>query len=193
MEAARPNLRLVDPETGEIRSPDEHAEALEQQVRELQHQVRDLEDLREGNRKTIEKQSREIGVLTRKVREEADPTHHPQGAEIVELIERWMQAAGHPKAKVSDDRVKTIKARIREGYEITSEDPLPTHPTLELAVDGIAAFPFVVNGTRVRNGEPSHRHDRLGIALGGGEKVEEFSRLGYQARKAGWTPEEGWQ
>ena len=59
-------------------------------------------------------------------------------------------------------------------------------------IDGIAAHPFVVNGQRVPTGKPSQRHDRLGIALGGGEEVEKFARLGYAARKAGWRPETGW-
>ena len=91
--------------------------------------------------------------------------------------------------KISADRVKLVKVRLRDGYPIASEEPVPT---LELAVDGICAYPYVVNGQRVPTGKPSQRLDRLGIALAGGGSVENFARLGYQARKAGWTPSGGW-
>ena len=119
----------------------------------------------------------------RRIAEEDDPAAHPLGKEIVALIERWKLGAGHAKSKTSADRVKAVKARLKDGYSIEQ---------LELAVDGICAYPFVTNGGRARSGQPSNRHDRLGICLGGGEKVEEFARLGHAARKAGWTPEEGW-
>ena len=151
--------------------------------------LRDAEDRAEGYRQTVDAQSRRIGVLERKITEEEDPASHPKGAEIVALIERWRTGTGHHQAKVSADRVKLVKARLRDDYPIASEEPVPT---LELAVDGICAFPYVVNGQRMANGKPSQRHDRLGIALAGGEKVEEFARLGYKARREGWTPEEGW-
>jgi hypothetical protein len=171
MEAARPELKLVDPATGELVPND------------LAYKIRDLEDQLAGYKKTCDKQAREIGVLTRKVQEDADPSHHPKGKEIVALIERWMRVTGHTRSKVSDDRVKLVKARLRDGY---------TFEQLELAVDGIGALPYVVNGSRKPTGTDSQRHDRLGIALGGGEKVEEFARLGYRARNQGWSVEDGW-
>ena len=150
---------------------------------------RDAEDRAEGYRQTVDAQARRIGALERKVAEEEDPASHPKGAEIVAVIERWRTGTGHTQAKVSADRVKLVKARLRDDYPIASEEP---EPTIELAVDGICAFPYVVNGQRMQTGKPSQRHDRLGIALAGGEKVEEFARHGWAARKAGWTPEGGW-
>lgn len=166
----RPNLALITSD-GEI-SPDapSYADAL--------YTIRDLEDKVEGHEQTIAMQSKKIGNLKRQLQEDEDPNHHPQGAEIVALIERWRNATGHPKSKISADRVKLVKARLKDGYSIEQ---------LELAVDGIGACPFVVNGQRTREGTPSQRHDRLGIALAGGEKVEEFARLGHQARKQGWV------
>lgn len=181
MEAA---LRLVSdsdqapvlpwPETGE-------ALTIEQAI----HKVRDVIDERDGLVTLTRKQAKENAALQRRIAEDEDPNSHPRGAEIVELIQRWMRGTGHAKSKVSADRVKLVKARIKDGYEISAEEWLPDIPTLELAVDGIASHPFVVNGTRVPTGPKASRHDRLGIALGGGEKVEEFSRLGYKARKNG--------
>lgn len=189
MEAA-PNLRLVGddaassfpwPETGEMLS-----------IADAHYRIRDLQDERDGLLKLTAKQARENAALQRRVAEDEDPATHPQGAEIVAVIERWRTGAGHPQARISADRVKLVKARIKDGYPITAEEPLPSEPTLELAVDGICSHPFVTNGGRARSGQPSNRHDRLGICLGGGEKLEEFARLGYMARRAGWTPEEGW-
>ncbi len=171
---------VVWPETGELLSPTDAT-----------HRIRDLLDRIEGYKRTIDKQAREIGALSRRVAEDEDPGTHPQGAEIVALIERWMRGAGHAKAKLSADRVKLVKARIRDGYSLSAPWP-PSEATLELAVDGICSHPYVTNGHRTRDGKSSNRHDRLGICLGGGEKVEEFARLGYAARQAGWTPESGW-
>ncbi len=190
MSEAAPNLRLVGdtavdtfpwPDTGELVS-----------FTDATYRIRDLTDERDGLLKLTAKQARENAALQRRVAEDADPATHPQGAEIVTLIERWRAGAGHPQARISADRVKLVKARIKDGYPLTAEEWLPPVPTLELAVDGICSHPFVTNGRRTRDGQPSNRHDRLGICLGGGEKVEEFARLGYAARKAGWTPEKGW-
>lgn len=174
MEAAR--LHLVNKATGEV---------VEQPRDDRDYRISDLEDRNAGLVKTIELQARRIGNLERRIEEEEDPTSHPKGAEILALIERWKRGSGHPKAKTSADRVKLVKARLRDGYEISSEEWLPPEPTLELAVDGLCTFPYTVNGMRVKEGSASHRHDRLGIALGGGESVERFARMGYQARKDG--------
>ena len=176
--ATAPHLQLVNTETGEVVTdcPD---------CRDKDYKLRDLEDKVAGLMATVEKQARTIGALERRIAEEEDPNSHPKGKEIVAVIERWKRATGHTKAKVSADRVKLVKARLKDGYELTSEEWLPSEPTIELAIDGIAAFPYVVNGKRERTGKPSQRHDRLGIALAGGEKVEEFARLGYRARQEG--------
>lgn len=136
------------------------------------------EELNEGQEATIKIQAAKIGRLERQLREESDPASHPKGKEIQSLVERWKTATGHPRAKLSKDRFDVVKARLKDGYSI--ED-------LELAVDGIAAFPFVVNGMRKREGKPSQRHDSLTLALKGGENTERFANLGHDARKAGWV------
>lgn len=128
--------------------------------------------------------SREQGRIARRIAEEDDPNSHPLGREIVVLIERWKLASGHAKSKTSADRVKLVKARLKDDYSIEQ---------LELAIDGIAAYPYVgTGGQRFSKGKPGQRHDRLGIALGGGEAVEKFAVLGHEARGKGWTPEGGW-
>lgn len=121
--------------------------------------------------------------LEKRIEVEEDPNSHAQGKEIIALVERWKTGTGHVKSLTSGDRIKLVKARLKDGYTVEQ---------LELAVDGIAAFPFVVNGQRKQTGNTSQRHDRLGICLGGGEKVEEFARYGHAAHKQGWTVEGGW-
>lgn len=185
--SAQPELRLVEPLPAGIVWPDGTGELLS--VSDATHRIRDLLDERDGLIATTQRQAREIGRLQRRIAEDEDPDSHPQGAEIVALIDRWKAGSGHHKARTSADRIKLVKARIKDGYAVTSDDPLPTEATLELAVDGICAFPYVVNGHRQNHGSPAQRHDRLGIALEGGEAVEKFARLGYAARRAGWRPE----
>ena len=166
----------INPETGEIR---------------CQH-CRDNENRVEGYRLTVDKQAREIGTLTRKLRDEDDPHNHKLGTEIVELIDRWRDLC-HPKATVGRARVKMVKARLSDGFALGSEDHLPDHPTLELAIDGVASHPYLLYGKRQRAGPEANRYDDLKDALGDEPKVEESARAGYVARKAGWTPEEGWK
>lgn len=169
--------------SGEIppNAPATYAEALAR-IAELEaaaandYARRDAEDKAEGYRVTCEKQAREIGALNRRITEEEDPNHHPKGAEIVALIERWMRGSGHTKSKVSADRVKLVKARLRDEYAVEQ---------LELAIDGVCSFPFVVNAQRKTEGKPSQRFDQLSHALKSGEHVERFAVMGHEARKAG--------
>ena len=166
------HLQLVDsaPEgfDGEVTSDN---------LRLLLGRLTELENTVAGQLVTIRSQAGIIGRLERSL-EEADPSTHPQAAEITKLIDRWRKATGHPKAKASRDRFDAIKARLKDGYSVEQ---------LELAIDGLGAFPFVQNGQRVREGTAAQRHDRLGIAMGGGEDVERFANLGALARKNGWA------
>lgn len=180
MEAATaPRLKLVDPTTGELvdRDPDSR--------------IRDLEDLNAGLRVTVDKQAREIGTLKRKLTAD-DPEVHPQRAAIHKLIDRWREACNHPKAKAGTARVKLVAARIKDGYPVTSEEWLPSEPTLELAIDGLAAYPYRVFNRRYAEGKPADRDDDLTAALKDEKHVELCARLGYKARQAGWTLEGGW-
>lgn len=138
-------------------------------------------NVRESDRENLE---RENTKLLRKIRRlESDREKERQGdpnrSLILALIERWKRATGHTRSNANAaDRFDLAKARLKEGY---------TPEQLELAIDGIGAFRYVINGQRVRDGKASQRHDRLGIALGGGEAVERFANLGAQARKQGLT------
>jgi hypothetical protein len=124
---------------------------------------------------TTRGQAKQIGRLEREVKRLDDAeVHHPQRKEIVALVERWKQATNHPNAKVSKDRVEIVKARLKDGYTLDQ---------LALAIDGIGAFPYVINGQRVKEGKPSQRHDALSLALKGGENLERFANLGAQVKE----------
>lgn len=180
-----PALKLVGPDSGLLVNP-----ATGEPV-DASYRVRDLEDQLDGYRRTCDKLTRENGALHRKLTAALDPENDPAGREITALIERWRDAC-HSKAKVSQDRVKLVKARLKDGFPISSDDELPDHPTLELAVDGVASHPFLLFGKRRREGNESSRYDDLKDALGDTAKVEQAARVGYAARKAGWTREDGW-
>ena len=111
-------------------------------------------------------------------REEDKRLEDPNRQLILSLVERWKRVCNHPNSNVnSADRFDMIRARLKEGYE-------PKH--IELAIDGIAAFPYVgPHGRQSHNGRGSKRHDRLGIALGSGEDLERFANLGYLAKRNG--------
>lgn len=166
MEAAS-HLRLVDPDTGELTDAPDLSDALSL-VDELRAKII-------GYQATIDSQAASIGRL-KKTLEDVDPSTHPQHAEIAKLIDHWKQATGHTKARRSKDRFDVVKARLKDGYSFDE---------MALAIDGIAAFPYVVQGQRVREGQPNQRHDRLGLALENGENLERFAVLGHRARKAG--------
>ena len=136
----------------------------------------DARDTIAGLLETIKNQARKIGSLERRITEEEDPLSHAKGTEIIGLIERWKIATGHPKSKTSADRVKLIKSRLRDGYSVEQ---------IELAIDGLASHPFVVNAQRRAEGKDSQRYDQLEHCLKGGQKLEQFAVLGHQARQAG--------
>lgn len=175
---ATSHLRLVDdtsfpwPETGELLS-----------LPDATYRIRDLIDERDGLLKLTVKQARENAALARRVAEDESAESHAKGREIVELIERWKRAAGHAKSKTSGDRIKLVKARLKDGYSVEQ---------IALAIDGLAAHPYVVNAQRRPQGKDSQRYDQLKHALNGGQDLERFANLGHNARKAGWTPEGGW-
>lgn len=153
------HLALVDTETGEVAGCPRCREVAVEDVAHLEGELR--------------KAHRKIARLEAdKQRErEGDPQRH----QIIELIERWKMATGHPRANAhTADRFDLIRARLREGY--TVED-------IELALDGLGHFRFVVDGRRSRKGQRHQRFDQLSNALSNGERLERMANLGHQARK----------
>lgn len=173
---------------------------LEAQTRELQSKLMkaetrraadDLEDELQGHLATIRKQSRAIGALERRLKEDDDPALS-SNAEANAVCVRWKLATGKTKAVVGKARIKIVNARHGEGFAYSSEEWLPDHVTLELAVDGLASHPYEVYGKRYREGKRSNLKNDLKHWLADEYRVEECARLGYIARREGWTVEEGW-
>ena len=168
MEAA---LRLVSdndalfpwPDTGEALTTEQAVE-----------RVKGLIFENEGLTKLTKKQARENAALARRVAEDESVESHAQGREIVELIDHWRTACNHPNSKISGDRIKLVKSRLKDGYEFAE---------LRLAIDGLAAHPFRVYDRRLPTGRPADRHDQLKDALGDSERLEKLANLGAQARR----------
>lgn len=98
----------------------------------------------------------------------------PNRWEVKRLIELWKEKTNHPRARISADRFDMVKARLAEGYEVEE---------VELAIEGLAAYPYVNAKGRSATGKRSERHDRLGIALTNGEALERFANMGHEVRK----------
>ena len=157
------SLRLVeiDSETGEV--------AGDGCARCRDIEIDDYANLEKENRKLL----RKINSLERD-REQARQSDSNR-SKILGIIELWKVETGHLRSNAhSSDRFDIVKARLKEGYNVE---------TLELAIRGMGACPYVVNGQRVSEGKPGNRHDRLGIALGSGEQVEKFANIGYAATR----------
>lgn len=171
MEAAS-HLRLVGesnefpwPETGELLS-----------IPEAQRRIQEMTYDIDGLTKLTKKQANENAKLSKRVAEDEDPNSHPKGKEIVDLIDHWREVCNHPNSKVSADRVKLVKGRLKDGYEIAE---------LRLAIDGLAAFPFRVYDKRLPTGRQADRHDQLKDALGDSERLEKLANLGAESRRNG--------
>lgn len=160
--ASKPHLRaVVDGETGEL-----HANACPR-CEDVQ-----LGDLENAERR-IRKLERQIRALERD--RQAQREQDPQRQQILAVIDLWRRVTGHPRANLNaGDRFDVVKARLTEGYSVEQ---------VELAIEGIGAYAYVVEGQRVKRGNKSQRHDRLGIACGSGENLERLANLGHQARK----------
>lgn len=157
------SLRLVevDSETGEV--------AGDGCARCRDVEIDDYANLEKENRRLL----RKINQLERDKEETRQKDSNR--SKILELIELWKVETGHLRSNAhSADRFDIVKARLKEGY---------TFDQLELAIRGMGAAPYVVNGQRVSEGKPVNRHDRLGIALGSGEQVEKFANIGYGIAK----------
>lgn len=177
---ARANLRLVDPETGEVH----HVDA----------RIADLEDELAGAKKTIAAQNRIIGTQERKIKaEEGDPVRgDKEEAKFRALGERWKLASGKKNAVIGKPRLKLMKARRNDGFPITQPDDAEPMATLELAIDGLCAYPYRVYDKRYREGRKQDLDNAIDSALKDEKHVEECARLGWKARQEGWTPEGGW-
>lgn len=163
---SRPNLKLVNTDTGELVA-DEHEPCIHCGRVENQTLLRDLENAEHDLRKARAK----IKRLERDKQAERDGD--PERSTIEALFRHWQVRTGKHKSKLTPDRFDAIKQALK----------LYSAEQLELAIEGIAAFPFVVNGDRVPAGPENMRHMDVTLAVSVGKRIEKLANLGYQERR----------
>lgn len=154
----------VHPETGELYVPKEDLENCEAELRRTRRRLKAYERSKEEQRAA-----------------------YSERPKVLSVIRYYAELSGHPRLNINAaDRFDMVVARRREQYPFG--DPLEEAPespcaTICLAIEGLVAFPYVgPHGRQSHNGSGSKRHDRLGIALGAGEDLERFARLGWMVR-----------
>ena len=79
---------------------------------------------------------------------------------ITRIFDRWKRTLDHPQARLTPDRVRVIKARMREGY---------TERQIMLAIEGCAASPY-----HIGENDSGTRYDDLTLICRSGSKLEAF-------------------
>lgn len=161
-------LQLVD-ENGELLAPGCHA------CRDKAGKIAGLEGDLEALMKELATVIRQRDALKRD--RDQDRQTHPKRAQILECFELWVERTGKTRSKLSADRFDAVKARLNEGYTVEQ---------IKLAIDGAAAFPYVVNGQRAARGH-GERHDDLELVCRGGRRLERLANLGAQWRRQATT------
>ena len=128
-----------------IRNLEEINAILQEQKEELQERNKALQD-------ELQVKLMYIGKLRAQRERE-----HGEGAEaavVIDVIEYWVAATGHERAKVSaaGARADAVRKALRLGH--TTEE-------LQEAIDGAALYPFVVHKQRSRTGTEDQRYDDL--------------------------------
>lgn len=97
---------------------------------------------------------------------EPEPEPEPDSLDIVQaLFAYWKRTSGHETARLTPERVRVLRARLRQGYK--PQD-------IQLAIDGCVASDFHAEGG----------YDDLTLICRNGSKLEQF------IEKAGATPAE---
>jgi hypothetical protein len=88
---------------------------------------------------------------------------------ILEVFSYWQSALNHPQAKLTPERERVIRARLKEGY---------TLDVIKQAIDGCRASPF----HRGQN-ERAQAYDDLTLICRSGSKLESFLGVGSAKRE----------
>lgn len=121
---------------------------------------------RKTNTKTTQKTTTEITqkiTQTKKGAREAHADVSKNENLIQGIFEHWSVTLGKPRAKLTDQRRKKIKARLREGY---------TPEQIVKAIDGVKLSPY-----HMGKNDTNTVYDDLTTILRDGAQVEKFSQL----------------
>lgn len=82
-------------------------------------------------------------------------------AAVMRIFEHWKRSLDHPHARLTPERVRVIRARMREGY---------TERQIMGAINGCAASPF-----HTGENDQGTRYDDLTLICRSGSNVERFA------------------
>ena len=143
-----PALRIVDPETGELRSPGCSG------CHELAAKLASRDSELDVTQQELTKALLQIQALKRDRDKERE--QDPARDQIIAVFDYWRERCDHKNARFDGKRFDLIKSRLKQF----------TPDELRMAIDGAAVDAYV---------DPTgKRHDRLGLVLESAERVEDF-------------------
>lgn len=82
---------------------------------------------------------------------------------VVEVFDHWRAVMAHPVAKLTPEREKAVRARLRDGYTVEE---------IKAGIDGCRASPF-----HMGQNDGQKRHDDLTLICRTGSKLESFMAM----------------
>lgn len=128
------------------------------------------------------KRRREAAMV--KARNE-DKDLDPDAKAVREVWDYYRDRCDHPRAKLDGPRFDLIKTALKL---YAGEPDIDGPAVVRKAIDGAAAFPFVVDAKRRQTGKRSERYDKLELVLRNADKIESFCAL---ADRGGSDQEDG--
>lgn len=126
--------------------------------------------------KELRAKRRQVQTLARD--RNAERTHDPDGKLVNVVWDYYRERTGHTKMTLDGARFDLIKAALKLYGD--QEDPVAI---LKRAINGAAAFPFVVERERRPTGKRKERFDDIGLVLRNAKKIEDFCELAERAEE----------
>ncbi len=172
-ESRKPLLRAVDRETGEVICAD--CRRNEDLVQRLQQEAIEAD-------KELRRYRSKVTTLETQIAKARED--HPQKAEIKAIFEKWKECTGHPKSKLTGDRIDAI-AKWLKHY--SAEE-------MYWAFAYVGAFPYMKpDGYGERTAEPSRgqskgdKKDDIEYLFEKAGRFEKFANEGYRLLRRNGT------
>lgn len=160
---AKPNLRLIDGDTGELLCEDCQRYKAESELK-----ARQLEDA-ERELRTYRRKVRTLEDARAKEREVS-----PKRAVVTDIFDYWKLQTGHPNSKLTDDRFDAIEHSLKK-YKPEE---------IKWACAYIGAFPYSGEyGKRLAEGISADRRDGIVMILDKADRFEQWANEGYRLLK----------
>jgi hypothetical protein len=127
---------------------------------------------------------RQIGRLERKIEElEGGKPDDPIAPLVRGVFDYWREKCGHPRASIATAEGQRRAKRIRGCLKnVPAGERWQMVKRLQLAIDYVAAFPFVVDAQRVAKGPAAKRYDDIDLIV---RKVDTYADRAAAAHDAG--------